>query len=298
MVFPCARGYVLSIIRRERGRVCRSLFVYPEDIMPASAAIAVCQPTPCTLPSSRTIGACRALAGMAVAFLALPAFADVTNGSFEQPTVPVGSFQTFGTGSNGISGWTVVGPAVTVIHTAFVDTGIAYVAGEGTQWLDLTGPGVNSPANGVTQTVATTQGQRYRLSFRVGSATNGSTIFASTVDLSINGGARTGFTNSTAPTSTLDWKLFEVEFVATGASTIITFFNGSPSFNNLSALDGISLELACTEPADLDGDCDVDALDLALLLGAWGSLRAPADLDGDGTVGAPDLAILLGAWTN
>ena len=47
---------------------------------------------------------------------------------------------------------------------------------------------------------------------------------------------------------------------------------------------------------DLDGDGDVDAADLALLLGAWGSSDPSADLDGDGSVGAADLAILLGNW--
>lgn len=45
---------------------------------------------------------------------------------------------------------------------------------------------------------------------------------------------------------------------------------------------------------DLDGDAQVTASDLAVLLGAWGT--PAADLDGDGTTGAADLAVLLGAW--
>lgn len=49
-------------------------------------------------------------------------------------------------------------------------------------------------------------------------------------------------------------------------------------------------------PGDLDGDGDVDAADLAILLGAWGSSDAAADLDGSGAVDAADLALLLGAW--
>ena len=49
-------------------------------------------------------------------------------------------------------------------------------------------------------------------------------------------------------------------------------------------------------PADLNGNGQVDAADLAVLLGAWGSASAAADLDGSGLVGGPDLAILLGAW--
>lgn len=49
---------------------------------------------------------------------------------------------------------------------------------------------------------------------------------------------------------------------------------------------------------DLNGDGEVGAEDLAILLGAWGPCegRCPADFDGNGEVGAADLAILLGAW--
>ncbi|MBL9120607.1 MAG: hypothetical protein JNL80_11920 [Phycisphaerae bacterium] len=50
-----------------------------------------------------------------------------------------------------------------------------------------------------------------------------------------------------------------------------------------------------TTVGDLNGDGFVNAIDLASLLGAWGSSGA-ADLDQDGIVSAPDLAILLGAW--
>ncbi|MBL9121698.1 MAG: right-handed parallel beta-helix repeat-containing protein [Phycisphaerae bacterium] len=48
---------------------------------------------------------------------------------------------------------------------------------------------------------------------------------------------------------------------------------------------------------DIDCDGDVDATDLALLLGGWGTDDPDADLDGDGVVAASDLAVLLGAWT-
>ena len=47
-------------------------------------------------------------------------------------------------------------------------------------------------------------------------------------------------------------------------------------------------------PGDLNGDFVVNAADLAVLLGAWGT--SAADLNGDGVVSAPDLGILLGAW--
>ncbi|NNF42769.1 MAG: beta-propeller fold lactonase family protein [Phycisphaerales bacterium] len=50
-------------------------------------------------------------------------------------------------------------------------------------------------------------------------------------------------------------------------------------------------------PGDLDGDGDVDFLDLLALLAAWGTGSAGADLDGSGTVDFLDLLILLAAWT-
>jgi hypothetical protein len=55
----------------------------------------------------------------------------------------------------------------------------------------------------------------------------------------------------------------------------------------------------CDTSGDLDGDCAVDAADLAALLAAWGPCgkgACPADLDGDGTVGAADLTMLLANW--
>jgi len=52
--------------------------------------------------------------------------------------------------------------------------------------------------------------------------------------------------------------------------------------------------------ADLDGDCEVNGSDLAIVLGAWGVVAdapATADINGDGMVDGSDLAIILGHWT-
>ncbi len=50
-------------------------------------------------------------------------------------------------------------------------------------------------------------------------------------------------------------------------------------------------------PGDLNGDGEVDAADLAILLGSWGScVGCPADINDDGVVDAADLGTLLGAW--
>jgi len=56
---------------------------------------------------------------------------------------------------------------------------------------------------------------------------------------------------------------------------------------------------ACSASPDLTGDGNVNAADLAVLLGAWGPCPAGCcqpDLDQDGMVSAADLALLLGAW--
>jgi hypothetical protein len=49
-------------------------------------------------------------------------------------------------------------------------------------------------------------------------------------------------------------------------------------------------------PADLNGDAEVDALDLNLLLAVWGTPEPGADFDHDGDVGCFDLAYLQGNW--
>ncbi len=56
------------------------------------------------------------------------------------------------------------------------------------------------------------------------------------------------------------------------------------------------------QPGDIDCDGDVDATDLAILLGSWGPCppppaECPGDFNGDGVVDATDLATLLGLWT-
>lgn len=48
---------------------------------------------------------------------------------------------------------------------------------------------------------------------------------------------------------------------------------------------------------DLNGDGIVNAVDLSILLGAWGSDDLVADINGDGVVNSTDLALLLGGWT-
>ena len=82
--------------------------------------------------------------------------------------------------------------------------------------------------------------------------------------------------------------------LAPSPTTWIVFNLGQDEATHDEAITFAERFLACG--IDLNGDGGVDAADLAILLGAWGSDDASSDLNGDGTVDAADLAELLGAW--
>jgi hypothetical protein len=72
-----------------------------------------------------------------------------------------------------------------------------------------------------------------------------------------------------------------------------------PGCVDIGAYEAATLELdPLTCWSDLTVDGAVDASDLAVLLGAWGTLGTClcGDVDGDGVIGASDLALLLGDW--
>src|SRR5262245_60352883 len=91
----------------------------------------------------------------------------IANPSFELPVVPAGGFLLFPPASASLTDWSVFGPAGTdvgVVSTTFTQNAVAFPAQDGVQWLDLTGFGSNS-SEGVSQTVATTIGHLYSLSY-------------------------------------------------------------------------------------------------------------------------------------
>ena len=68
---------------------------------------------------------------------------------------------------------------------------------------------------------------------------------------------------------------------------------GSPDVNGNAVPD------ACECLGDLDSNGLVDAVDLAIVLAAWGDVGKPypqADADGSGSVDAIDLAVVLNEW--
>ncbi|MDZ4829889.1 MAG: hypothetical protein SGJ09_06780, partial [Phycisphaerae bacterium] len=90
-------------------------------------------------------------------------------------------------------------------------------------------------------------------------------------------------------------RLFVVNRLSPGTHTLT--LTGTDS-SGLSQIQEVTLTVSARDvrSSDLDFDGNVDAADLAILLGAWGSAGSIADLNLDGTVNAADLASLLGDW--
>jgi hypothetical protein len=197
------------------------------------------------------------LAGFLMCGVAGAATNLLTNGSFETPLVPVGGFTNFGSGSTSITGWTVVGPEVSIVNGSFVSECCKFPAGDGSQWLDLTGDVANQ-VEGVEQSVATVAGKTYDLSFLVGNVFDPRGIYGttSTVSVLIDGTTLGTFTNScTSCTSTLTWEKFNTSFMASGSTTTVEFLNQDPATDNSNGLDDVSLTGATgpsvPEPATL-----------------------------------------------
>lgn len=116
-----------------------------------------------------------------------------------------------------------------------------------------------------------------------------------------NGGTWVQLENVTENADAWVFKSFKIsDFVAPTATMKLRWRASDLGSGSLveAGVDDVSVTgfvCVAANPADINGDGVVDATDLALLLGSWGSNGA-GDVNGDGTVDAADLALLLGAW--
>jgi len=178
--------------------------------------------------------------------IAAPAFASnlVSNGSFEGPNIVGGGYVLYSTGSTAITGWTVLGPVNDSVQLT-PDTYAGLKADDARQWVDLTG--IYGYDKGLKSDAITTQiGATYHLSFAVG---NYLPFGASTLGVSLNGGAEQLFTNTSlavTATSPMNWASFGFDWVADSTTTHISFLgraNGALSNNGGIGLDSVSLTL-------------------------------------------------------
>jgi len=167
----------------------------------------------------------------------------IENGGFETPVVPVGNFTLFSLGQ-AFTGWKVVGTEgnVDIVSDKYLGDGITFNAEAGTQWMDLTG--LSNTPTGIAQSIATTPGAEYHLTFWVGNVYDPGRIFgiSSTIKVYVNGSVQLTATNSLQPPNrTQAWKEFALTIKATSRSTTISFINGDPSTDDSDGLDAVQL---------------------------------------------------------
>jgi Protein of unknown function (DUF642)/PEP-CTERM motif len=159
----------------------------------------------------------------------------LTNGSFES-----GGFVNQGNdtmslaaGSTVITGWTVVTDT-----TAWIGAASPWNlnASDGSFFLDLTNYQAGAPFAGMSQTIATTPGATYSLSFDLGSSSQWGPL-PDSITASAAGTSQTFF----SPTSGIDvWTNASMQFVAASASTTV-LLQGASGFNYI-GLDNVDVE--------------------------------------------------------
>jgi hypothetical protein len=165
----------------------------------------------------------------------LPARADlVSNGSFEAP-VTTGSFV-----ETPPDGWTLSAGQVVVVDQGWRDPG-DITAANGSQWLALQGRG--SEGGAISQTLATTPGATYTLSFAHAALSNGGEL--SHLTYTVDGVANTLTVNSagTAAVKLTPWQNVSYQFTASGTATVLSFAGDQPVDGLFygSALDHVSV---------------------------------------------------------
>ncbi len=163
----------------------------------------------------------------------------LVNGSFEQGTHTNdgNNTETFLAGATAITGWTTVGSHVSWIADP---NPFALTAEDGTLFLDLTGYTAGAPFGGVTQTIATTPGATYQLSFQLGSYT--ARWGGPPVSITASAGSTSELFTDAATHSASTWTPEMLDFTATGTSTAITLI-GSAGINYI-GLDNVDVQCA------------------------------------------------------
>ncbi|HEY0766381.1 MAG TPA: DUF642 domain-containing protein [Steroidobacteraceae bacterium] len=169
------------------------------------------------------------------------------NGSFEQGTHTNdgNNTETFIAGATSMPGWTTTGAFVSWIGDP---NPFGLSAQDGKFFLDLTGYKAGAPFGGVTQTIATTAGQTYDLSFYLGSRTD---IWGGPpVSITASAGGTSALFTDNAHHDTSTWTLENLLFTAgAGSSTVITLA-GAAGVNYI-GLDNVDVE--CTSADGCSG---------------------------------------------
>ncbi len=183
----------------------------------------------------------------------------LTNGSFES-----GGFVNQGNdtmspiaGSTVMTGWTVITDTTAWIGPT---NPFGLSASDGSYFLDLSNYQAGAPFAGVTQTIATTPGSTYQLSFDLG----GSTFWGRPDSLTASAaGTSTTFTTPSTGTNN-DWYHETLLFVADAASTTVQL-QGQAGINYI-GLDNVSVDFVSAAPVPEPGTWTLLAAGLVPLL--------------------------------
>jgi choice-of-anchor C domain-containing protein len=159
----------------------------------------------------------------------------IVNGSFESPAIGGGVVE-YDSGSTAITGWTVGGNSVDLVAESY------WSAEDEDQSVDLSG----SAPGTVSQTISTTPGANYTLSwFMAGNTNCGQPV--KTMDVAWNGtliDAPTFDTSGDSNTS-MGWIQQQINVTATGTSSVVEFADATPDMSQCgAALDNVSLTAA------------------------------------------------------
>ena len=170
------------------------------------------------------------------------------NGGFER--APAGNTILNGEDTS-ITGWTTKNQGV----EWFTPADFGGEAPEGVSVVDLAWfMSSGSPGGAIEQTVATTGGEAYTLTFKGGTSTASGRDGTGIIDLWINGSLAQSFNlaNPSAAYPASSYQSFSYGFVGAGASTTVRFANTQNAFQHFAFLDDASLDLTSTsvpEPA-------------------------------------------------
>ena len=193
------------------------------------------------MPSNRLVIALAALCLAGMGATGAHAGNLITNGSFENTTGFVGNgddTMTLGPGSTTMQGWTVTTNDLAWIGPT---NDFNLTASNGGYFLDLTGYSDNAPYGTVTQTITTTPGARYALTFDLGSSAEYGLPDAITASA---GATSQTFTSSSPGLN--QWQTETLDFTAGGPSTVITLAGASGQY--YIGLDNVSVD-GVPEPA-------------------------------------------------
>jgi hypothetical protein len=174
----------------------------------------------------------------------------LVNGSFEDAKDFVdnygGDTMNLGVGSTKMRDWTVIG-TTSGAGLAWIGPTNPYglTAEKGSYFLDLTEENRSGPYGGVEQTFATVAGDRYKVTFWLGSSAQWGVQDGLTASAA---GASKTFASTNNGSQNNLWQHEVFDFTATGASTTLSLLGASGV--NYTGLDNVSVTLVTAAAAD------------------------------------------------